>query len=49
MTSVGLTTETKLHQKQAASDEEMGFEEGKEFSHFICGMKLKRRNRKIFY
>ena len=33
----------------AAVDKEMGFEEGKEFSYFLCRMKFKRRARKIFY
>ena len=33
----------------AAVDKEMGFEEGKEFSYFLCGMKFKRRTRKMFY
>ena len=33
----------------AAVDKEMGFEEGKEFSYFLCRMKFKRRTRKIFY
>ena len=33
----------------AAVDKEMGFEEGKEFSYFLCRMTFKRRTRKIFY
>ena len=32
-----------------AVDKEIGFEEGKEFSYFLCRMKFKRRTRKIFY
>ena len=33
----------------AGVDKEMGFEEGKEFSYFLCSIKFKRRTRKIFY
>ena len=33
----------------AAVDNEIGFEEGKEFSYFLCSMKIKRRTCKIFY
>ena len=33
----------------AAVDKEMGFEESKEFSCFLCRMKFKGRTRKIFY
>ena len=33
----------------AAVDKEMSFEEGKEFSYFLCRMKFKQRTRKIFY
>ena len=32
----------------AAVDKEMGFEEGKEFSYFLCSMKFKRGTCKIF-
>ena len=32
----------------AAVDKEMGFEEGKKFSYFLCSMKFKRRTRRIF-
>ena len=30
-------------------DKETGFEEGKEFSYFLCSLKFKRRTRKIFH
>ena len=33
----------------AAFDKVVDFEEGKEFSYFLCSIKLKRRSRKIFY
>ena len=32
----------------AAVDKEMGFEEGKEFSYFLCNINFKRGTRKTF-
>ena len=47
--SADYKTKVFVENAWAAVDKEMDFEEGKEFSFFLCSMKSKRGTHKIFY